>query len=153
MSVSENLTISEVGRLSTGPWLRRRVERRFAERWISDLGVVTNGMDNRIENLSGGNQQKVLIGRTLARSPDVLILCEPTAGVDVGARASIYKLIRAYVGRGLSVIVSSSDTGDLLALCDRVLVFRDGRITAELPARQLSEEQLVHAIEGTRRAE
>lgn len=151
MTVLENLTISQVGRLSTGPWLSRRAERTFATRWIKDLGVVTKGLDNRIENLSGGNQQKILIGRTLSRSPDVLILCEPTAGVDVGARAAIYQLIRAHVSEGLGVIVNSSDTGDLTALCDRVLVFRDGRICADLPASELSEKRLVQVMEGTDR--
>lgn len=148
MSVQENMSISVVGTLTSGPWLRRSSERDFAARWVEALDVVTSGLNNRIENLSGGNQQKVIIGRTLAREPGVLVLCEPTAGVDVGAREAIYALVRAHLGAGLGVIVSSSDTTDLLELCDRVLVFRDGRICAEIAADELSEKRLVASMEG-----
>ena len=98
--------------------------------------------------LSGGNQQKVLFGRTLARDPEVLVLCEPTAGVDIGARHAIYDFVAEQVRRGLSVIVASSDVGDLLALCTRILVLKDGVVAREMPAAGLTEHQLVHAMEG-----
>ena len=98
--------------------------------------------------LSGGNQQKVLFGRTLARDPEVLVLCEPTAGVDIGARHAIYDFVAEQVRLGLSVIVASSDVGDLLALCTRILVLKDGVVAREMPAAGLTEHQLVHAMEG-----
>jgi ABC-type sugar transport system ATPase subunit len=148
MTVLENLTISCLGSLGSGLWLNKRRERASAGGWIQDLGIVTRGLDDRIENLSGGNQQKVILGRTLARSPQVLVLCEPTAGVDVGARNSIHKLIKAHVNDGLGVIVSSAATEDLIAMCDRVLVFRNGEIAVELSATELTEKRLVQAMEG-----
>jgi ABC-type sugar transport system ATPase subunit len=154
MTVLENLTISQLDNLSTGTtWLSKRREREFAAHWVARLGIVTQGLGNRIENLSGGNQQKVIIGRTLSRSPSVLILCEPTAGVDVAARHYLYGLIRAQVNKGLAVIVSSADPDDLIALCDRVIVFRDGQIGASLTAAELTEKRLVEAMEGVDEAE
>jgi ABC-type sugar transport system ATPase subunit len=148
MSVLENLTIMELGNLSIGPWLVGRRTQRFTAEWIQKLGIVTQGGDTRIENLSGGNQQKVVIGRALSRNPSVLVLCEPTAGVDVGARRSIYGLIKEQVQRGLAVIVSSADLEDIVALCDRVIVLRDGRISARLTAADVTEKRLVEAMEG-----
>ena len=128
--------------------LNRRQERRFVRDWIERLGVVTARLDSPVQTLSGGNQQKVLFGRTLARSPEVLVLCEPTAGVDIGARHSIYDLVAAQVRQGLSVIVASSDVGDLLALCTRVLVLHEGVVAEELQGQGLTERQLVGAMEG-----
>ena len=89
-----------------------------------------------------------MIGRGLAREPEVLVLAEPTAGVDVGARAAIYDFIRAEATRGLAVIVASSDEGDLCALCDRVLVLRDGRVATELTRDSISEHAIIRAQEG-----
>lgn len=148
MSVLENLMIMESGDLSIGPWLVRRRAQRFTAEWIKKLGIVTPGGDTRIENLSGGNQQKVVIGRALSRNPSVLVLCEPTAGVDVGARRSIYSLIKDQVQGGLAAIVSSSDLEDIVALCDRVIVLRKGRISARLTATEVTEKRLVEAMEG-----
>jgi ribose transport system ATP-binding protein len=128
--------------------LRRRQERRFVNDWIVKLGVKTSGPTSPVQALSGGNQQKVLFGRTLARDPRVLVLCEPTAGVDIGARHAIYDLIAEQTRQGLSVIVASSDVGDLLALCTRVLVLHEGVVARELLGEGLTEHQLVHAMEG-----
>ena len=93
----------------------------------------------------------MLFGRTLARAPQVLVLCEPTAGVDIGARHAIYDLVAEQVRRGLSVIVASSDVGDLLALCTRALVLHDGAVAQELEGRGLTEHRLVQAMEGVER--
>jgi ABC-type sugar transport system ATPase subunit len=131
--------------------LDRRKERRFAHAWIDRLGVMTAAADSPIQTLSGGNQQKVLFGRTLARDPVLLVLCEPTAGVDIGARHAIYDLVADQVQRGLSVLVTSSDVGDLLALCTRILVLHEGVVARELWAEGLTEHQLVQAMEGVER--
>ena len=148
MSVEENMSLSVLDRFGSPLMLRRRQERRFVNDWIARLGVKTTGPTSSIQALSGGNQQKVLFGRTLARDPKVLVLCEPTAGVDIGARHAIYDLIAEQTRQGLSVIVASSDVGDLLALCTRVLVLHEGVVARELLGEGLTEHQLVHAMEG-----
>jgi ABC-type sugar transport system ATPase subunit len=152
-SVGENLTLPLLDRLRAGSGrLRRRRESALAEDWIRRVGVRTAGghpAGARITTLSGGNQQKVVMARCLAQRPPVLTLCEPTAGVDIATRLQLYDLIARQADEGTGVIVSSSDTQDLLALCTRVLVVRDGRIAREIGGRDVTESALVHAMEGT----
>ena len=149
-SVGENLTLPLLGRLRARfGRLRRRGEAALAEDWIRRVGVRTAGRGARITTLSGGNQQKVVMARCLAQRPPVLTLCEPTAGVDIATRLQLYDLIERQADEGTGVIVSSSDTQDLLALCTRVLVLRDGRIAREISGRDITESALVHAMEGT----
>ncbi|GAA1851806.1 sugar ABC transporter ATP-binding protein [Pseudonocardia ailaonensis] len=145
MTIRENLTISSLRRFGR-LLLRRKAERRFTDRWLNVLGVVGPKGDNSIQTLSGGNQQKVMIGRVLGRDTDVLVVSEPTAGVDVGAKAAIYTLLDEHVSQGLSVIVESSDTDDLVSLCDRVLIFRRGVVAAELSADEISEQRLINEM-------
>lgn len=149
-SVGENLTLPLLDRLrGRSGRLRRRRESALAEDWIRRVGVRTAGRGARITTLSGGNQQKVVMARCLAQQPPVLALCEPTAGVDIATRLQLYDLIERQAGEGMGVIVSSSDTQDLLALCTRVLVVRDGRIAREISGPEVTEAALVHAMEGT----
>ena len=128
--------------------LDRRAEAELVERWTQRLGVVTAGPGAPISTLSGGNQQKVVVARCLVRDPALLVLCEPTAGVDIGTRVAIYELIAELSRNGLTVVLSSSDVGDLLAMCTRVVVLRDGRVAAELGGEGLTEQALVSAMEG-----
>ena len=153
MSVGENLSLSVLHQLGSALRFRHGRERQFCQGWIKKLDVKTSGLDIAVQTLSGGNQQKVLFGRTLAREPHVLILCEPTAGVDIGARHAIYDLVAEQVKLGLSVLVTSSDVGDLLALCTRILVLHNGVVARELLAEGLTEHQLVQAMEGVEREE
>ena len=149
-SVGENLTLPLLHRLrALAGRLHRRRESALAEDWIQRVGVRTAGRGARITTLSGGNQQKVVMARCLAQQPPVLALCEPTAGVDIATRLQLYELIERQADDGMGVIVSSSDTQDLLALCTRVLVVRDGRIVREIRGRDITEPALVHAMEGT----
>ncbi|WP_329334226.1 sugar ABC transporter ATP-binding protein [Streptomyces sp. NBC_01352] len=149
-SVGENLTLPLLDRLrARAGRLHRRRESSLAEEWIQRVGVRTAGRGARITTLSGGNQQKVVMARCLAQQPPVLVLCEPTAGVDIATRLQLYDLIERQADDGMGVIVSSSDTEDLLALCTRVLVVRDGRIVREISGRDITEPALVHAMEGT----
>ncbi|MGI5192367.1 sugar ABC transporter ATP-binding protein [Streptomyces sp. CA-288835] len=149
-SVGENLTLPLLDRLrARGGRLHRGREGALAEEWIERVGVRTAGRGARITTLSGGNQQKVVMARCLAQRPPVLMLCEPTAGVDIGTRLQLYDLIERQADEGMGVIVSSSDTQDLLALCTRVLVVRDGRVVREIGGRHITEPALVHAMEGT----
>jgi ABC-type sugar transport system ATPase subunit len=146
--VRENLSLSVLARLGRRFKLAKGAERTLAREWTDKLAIVTSGPEAPITTLSGGNQQKVVMARCLAREPGILILCEPTAGVDIGARIAIYDLVAGLAREGLSVVVASSDIGDLLAMCTRVVVLRDGRISDEFSAEGLSEHVLVRAMEG-----
>jgi ribose transport system ATP-binding protein len=152
-AVSENMTLSVLGSLGSRGKLSKAAEQKLVERWTERLGVVTASSDAMISTLSGGNQQKVVVARCLARDPELLVLSEPTAGVDIGTRVAIYELLAGLARDGLTVIVSSSDLGDLLAMCTRVVVLRDGRVGAELAGDGLTEQALVNAIEGGRSAD
>jgi ribose transport system ATP-binding protein len=147
-AVSENLSLSVLGRLGGRGRLDKRAEADLVEQWTQRLGVVAAGPGAPIATLSGGNQQKVVVARCLVRDPALLVLCEPTAGVDIGTRVAIYDLIARLSHEGLTVIVSSSDEGDLLAMCTRIVVLRNGRVADELDGDGLSQQALVSAIEG-----
>jgi ribose transport system ATP-binding protein len=99
---------------------------------------------SRTGNLSGGNQQKVVLGKWLALRPRVLLLDEPTRGIDVGAKQEIYQLMDELAGQGLAVLFVSSELEEVIGMSDRVLVMHEGRITGELPREQLSEEAIMH---------
>ncbi len=146
-SVSENLSLSVLSTLGPRARLDKRAEAELARRWTERLGIVASSPAASISTLSGGNQQKVLLARCLVSEPELVVLCEPTAGVDIGTRVAIYELIAGLARDGLTVIVSSSDLGDLLAMCTRVLVLQRGRISASFPGEGLTEQTLVHAVE------
>jgi ABC-type sugar transport system ATPase subunit len=152
-AVSENLSLSVLGRLSPRRRLRKADERDLVEHWTRELGIVCADSQSMISTLSGGNQQKVVVARCLARDPELIVLAEPTAGVDIGTRVAIYELIAGLSRSGLTVVVSSSDLGDLLAMCTRVVVLRDGKVAAELGGEGLAEHVLVNAIEGDQGAD
>jgi ribose transport system ATP-binding protein len=148
-SVGENVSVSVLSRLSKFGWMKRKAEQELIGKWVDTIEVKTSSPDAPITTLSGGNQQKVMMARCLARDPRVLVLCEPTAGVDVGTRQAIYEFIASRAKAGLSVVISSSDTGDLLALCTRVLVMTNGQVVRELSGDQITEKTLLHAMEET----
>jgi ribose transport system ATP-binding protein len=148
-TVAENLTISVLRRFRRLGWLRRRPERELVHEWMGAISIQASGAGALITTLSGGNQQKVMMARCLARDPRVLVLCEPTAGVDVGTRQAIYEFIASRARAGLSLVVSSSDTGDLLAICTRVLVMCNGRVVRELAGDEITEQALLQAMEET----
>jgi ABC-type sugar transport system ATPase subunit len=148
-SVKENLTLSVLRRFRRFGLLRRRPEQELTREWTRTIEVKAASPDDLITTLSGGNQQKVMMARCLARDPRVLVLCEPTAGVDVGTRHAIYEFIASRARAGLSLVVSSSDTGDLLALCTRVLVMCNGKVAREIAGDEITEQALVHAMEET----
>ena len=150
-AVSENLSLSILGRLGRRGRLDKRAEAELVERGRSASASSPPAPDAPIATLSGGNQQKVVVARCLAREPALLVLCEPTAGVDIGTRVAIYDLIAELSRNGLTVVLSSSDAGDVLAMCTRVVVLRGGRVAAELGGDGLTEHALVSAMEGEHR--
>jgi ribose transport system ATP-binding protein len=149
MTVAENLSASDPYRHGGGWLLRRSSERAAAREAVSAYGVRTAGVDATLASLSGGNQQKVIVARAMARDPKILLLDEPTQGVDVGARADIYGHIARAIERGSAVILVSSDFDELVHLADRVVVLGGGRVVAERPRGQFDRHWLTERIYGT----
>lgn len=130
--VRQNLTISCLGYCARGPMLMHSREWAMAGGYVNDLEIRCAGLHQKVGTLSGGNQQKVVIGRMVAAHPKVLIIDEPTQGVDVGARPELYRLIETFANEGGSVLVVSSDVDELVALADRVLVMRSGKVVGSV---------------------
>ena len=132
MDVRENMMVADPGRHVRRGWLSHTRERLEAEQWIEDLGVRATGSRAMISTLSGGNQQKVLLARAIRLTPSVLLLDEPTHGVDIGAKAEIHRLLDESAENGAAVLVASSDSEELARLCDTVLIFYRGRVVTEM---------------------
>ena len=124
-------------------FVKRRAERALAQEYADRLRVRAPSIEAEVRTLSGGNQQKVVLARWLARKPAVLILDEPTRGVDVGAKAEIYRIIADLAAAGMAVLVISSELPELLGLADRILVMQNGRLTGELDRDEASEEKIL----------
>jgi L-arabinose transport system ATP-binding protein len=142
-SVLENTTLAILRRLCRFRIIQRRLERRVAADFVSRLNVRTPSLDQEVGKLSGGNQQKVVLARWLAARPKVLILDEPTRGIDVGAKAEIYRLIDQLANDGLGIMFISSELPEILGMSDRIYVMQGGRITGELPGPGTTEEQVL----------
>jgi ribose transport system ATP-binding protein len=146
-SLAENLNLAEVDRFWTGRRMDRRAERRAATADVDEYGIVAASPDAAMATLSGGNQQKVVLARWMRQAPCLLLLDEPTLGVDVGARAEIHAMIRRYVSGPRAAICVSSDVEELCALADRILVLRAGVVAHEIEAGEATPDtvnQLVH---------
>jgi ABC-type sugar transport system ATPase subunit len=143
MMIHENLTVSDPGSISTAGWLSPGRARKVARDLIDRLSIKANGPDVVVRTLSGGNQQKVVIGRCFLNEFPVYIFDEPTRGVDVNAKFQIYRLVSALAKRGAGVLVISSELPELLAISDRILVMRDGRIVDEIDAEEATEQRIL----------
>ncbi|MBV9451690.1 MAG: ATP-binding cassette domain-containing protein [Streptosporangiaceae bacterium] len=147
LSVRENATVSALGQFSRWGMVRPRAEARAVQTQQRDLSIKAPSVEANVLSLSGGNQQKVLLARALLNQRATLLLAEePTQGVDVGARAEIYRILREVAGYGASVIIVSSDIRELEGLCDRVVVFSAGHVVAELAGEQVTEDTIAHAM-------
>lgn len=131
-SVARNVTLSALGQVLRGPVVNQKQEHSIATNYIQELRIKTRGSAEKIENLSGGNQQKVLFARALFARPDVIFIDEPTQGIDVGAKVEVYRLIRAFAAKGGSVVVISSELPELIGLSDRIIVMREGAKQGEI---------------------
>ncbi|WP_420803255.1 sugar ABC transporter ATP-binding protein [Streptomyces spiramyceticus] len=145
-SVTRNVSVSTLSRFSRGGWLDRTAERKAARKATRELSLRPDNPDARIRTLSGGNQQKAVLARWLLRGCRVLLLDEPTRGVDVGARAELYAVIRRLADDGLAVLLVSSEVPEVLGLADRVLVLREGRVVHAAPARELDEHRVLDLV-------
>ncbi|RKN10539.1 sugar ABC transporter ATP-binding protein [Streptomyces radicis] len=145
-SITSNVSISSLPRFSTGGWLDRRGERKAAREHTRELSLRPDNPDVAIRTLSGGNQQKAVLARWLLRDCKVLLLDEPTRGVDVGARAELYALIRRLADQGVGVLLVSSEIPEVLGLADRILVVREGQVVHTAPAPELDEHRVLDLV-------
>lgn len=143
MTVRENTTLVNLRGVIKGGVIRKNLEEKYSEEYSKKLRVVTPSMETEVQYLSGGNQQKVVIAKWLFRGSEILFLDEPTRGIDVGAKAEIYRLINQLVKEGKTVIMISSEMPEILGMCDRVMVMHEGRKMGELNASEASQESIM----------
>jgi ribose transport system ATP-binding protein len=148
MTMRENLTLGDLRGVSTRLGIKARLETVETERWMERLRIHPRRPEALLSQLSGGNQQKVMLARSLRRQPKVLILDEPTQGVDVGAKDAIHEIVRGAATEGAAILVVSSETEELLAVCDRVIVMVAGVAIADRPVDSLTLTGLTALIMG-----
>jgi len=142
-SVMENLTVSILERLKKWGFINFTEEKRITNESIKNLDIKTPSIQKNIVELSGGNQQKVILARCLATNPKILILDEPTKGIDVGAKSEIYKIICSLARKGIGIIVISSELPEVMGLCDRIIVMSRGHISGEVMKDEATEEKIL----------
>jgi D-xylose transport system ATP-binding protein len=145
LPIRPNITVNNLRLISNMFLLNRRREKRVANDYMEKLNIQAPSIETLITSLSGGNQQKVVLGRVLMGEPKVLLLDEPTKGVDVGAKNEIYKIMLDLVREGISIIMISSELPELLAMCDRFVVLAGGRIADEFDKADASEHRVMLA--------
>jgi ribose transport system ATP-binding protein len=145
MSVADNVTLTGFASCAPGGWLRPGVQRAQTKRWIGELAIKVHDPDQAVATLSGGNQQKVALGRLLHQDAEVLLLDEPTRGVDIGSKAQIYEVIAASAARGKAVLMISSYLPELFGVCDRLAVMSRGRLSPARPIQEWTPELVLHA--------
>jgi ribose transport system ATP-binding protein len=150
-TVSDNLTLPNLKTINK--WLTHRSkEEEYANEGVTKMGVKTASIDTIIGTLSGGNQQKVVLSRWLMMNPKVLIVDEPTRGIDVGAKAEIYHQLRTLADQGIGIWMISSDMEEILRMSDRVVVMHEGKISGELDGESATEEQIMALAVGNTNA-
>ena len=148
LGIDENLVMANWRPVSRCGVISRSAQTNSVSKWVSRLGIKLARNDEALANLSGGNQQKVVIGKALTTNPRLLLLDEPTRGVDVGAKAQIYALMREFANNGLAVVFVSGELEEFPGVCDRVLVLRDGRVTGEFTGDGIETQQLLDRTMG-----
>ena len=149
MTVRENTTLANLRSLVKLLFVNRRQERAVTERYVKELQIKTPSVEQIVQNLSGGNQQKVVLAKWLFTQSKFLIFDEPTRGIDVGAKVEIYKLMNELVRKGVSILMISSELPEVLGMCDRVLVMYEGRLAGELSRNTTTQERIMQLATGT----
>jgi ribose transport system ATP-binding protein len=143
--VRENFSLTHLEAYSPFQFLQRAKEDEICKQFVRTLSVKTPSIEQKVINLSGGNQQKVVLAKWVARNPRVLIVDEPTRGIDIGAKAEVHALLARLAAQGIGIIVISSDLLEVLAVSDRVLVVREGRLNGELTRAEATQERVMAA--------
>jgi inositol transport system ATP-binding protein len=148
LSVRDNITVASMGNFTRSGFLNKRLMNETCNNEKTKLDIKTPSMEQMIKLLSGGNQQKVLVSRWLLTSPDILILDEPTRGIDVGAKAEIHRLMSLLAQEGKAIIMISSELPEILGMSDRVLVMHEGKLVGEFDRAEVTQEKIMHAATG-----
>jgi ABC-type sugar transport system ATPase subunit len=143
LSVKANITLANLDVISKKGWLNLAEEEALSRRYIEKLNIVAPSSSTRTENLSGGNQQKVVLAKWLCKKVDILLCIEPTRGVEIGARVEIYSLMNELAREGGALVIFSSDLDEVLGMCDRIIVVSKGRLVAELPRNEFSRGKVI----------
>jgi rhamnose transport system ATP-binding protein len=152
MSVGDNVTLAVLPDLTPGGVLRPRRERALAQRFLDQLRIKATSPGQVVRSLSGGNQQKVVLAKWLAAEPKILLLDEPTHGVDVGTKADVHRTISNLAAQGLTILLISSELPEILGMSDRVLVMREGLLVSEFSRAEATQERIIEAAAGVKEA-
>lgn len=145
LSIPPNITLANICKVPMYRRLKLRDETKIASRYVNELRIQTPSIDRAVRYLSGGNQQKVVLARWLFSEANILIFDEPTRGIDVGSKSEVFALINNLVRRGVGILMISSEMPEILAIADRILVLKSGRITAEYKTGEVTQEQLLRS--------
>lgn len=148
MGIDQNMALASLARLRRGGLIRRADEQKLATNWAQRLQLKFGRLSNTVATLSGGNQQKVVLGKWLSREPVLLIIDEPTRGIDVGTKAEVHRILDGLVAQGMAILMISSELPEVLGMADRVLVLHEGHLTAQLSRAQANEDTIMRAASG-----
>jgi rhamnose transport system ATP-binding protein len=148
MSVIKNMTLSVLERLSRNGWLRESLEEEMTLEYVDKLNIVLRDPNQPVQELSGGNQQKVVLSRWLMAQPKVMLLDEPTRGIDIGAKAEVHRLMSELAAQGLAILMISSELPEILAMSDRIIVMREGQISGRFSKEEATAEGIIAAAAG-----
>lgn len=147
-TVKANINLPVLPQMKRGVFIDDRKGNQIAEEYVEELDIKTDSINKTIALLSGGNQQKVVLAKWLAESPEILLLDEPTLGIDIKAKTEIVRMVRDLAEEGKAILMISSEFSELIAVCDRVLILGDGKVAKELSRKEItSEEVLEHAVQ------
>jgi ribose transport system ATP-binding protein len=152
MTVRENASLPSLERDQSKGFLNHEAELKIADRAVEQMSIKTPTIEQVARFLSGGNQQKIVLGKWLAMKPKLLMLDEPTRGIDVGAKREIYKLMEKLAGEGMAILFVSSEMEEVLGMADRAYIMHEGRISGELSREELSEESIMHLATGSEKS-
>ncbi len=148
MSIKHNISAIALKQVADLLLINRKKEMKQSLDYVSNLAIKTTGIDKKVGELSGGNQQKVLIAKLLSISPSILFMDEPTRGIDIGAKVEIYNMLRELVRKGIGIVLISSDLPEIIGMCDRVVVMHEGKVTGTVMGEDINENRIIHLAAG-----
>ncbi|WGM20503.1 sugar ABC transporter ATP-binding protein [Paenarthrobacter sp. OM7] len=148
LSIKENLTAATLDSLATFGFVSLKAQNKVVKHYSTELKIKAANPEQSISELSGGNQQKVLLARWLSREPKAILLDDPTRGIDIGAKAEVHRVVRALADKGISVVMTSSETEELLAVCDRLIVLSEGRVMGEVYSHEVDYQDVMRLLSG-----